>query len=150
MNAPLKLRRRSLLILLPILAAAAAPDQKQARIDRLERRVFAPCCYTESVAIHQSEIAVKMRLEIAKWVEQGSTDEQILGTYIGRYGDKVLIDPATAPKEWSYLVPWMVAVLGMGAAAAMLWRWRLARLAVAPAVNLADVALPDLPDFDDE
>jgi len=150
MRPRLNLRCGCLLILLPILALGAAPDQKQARIERLERRVFAPCCYTESVAIHQSEIALKMRLEIAGWVEQGSTDEQILGTYIARYGEKVLIDPATAPKEWSYLVPWMVAVLGMGAAAAMLWRWRLARLAVTPAVNFADVALPDLPDFDDE
>ena len=150
MRTHLNLRRGSLLILLPILASGAASNPKQARIDRLERRVFAPCCYTESVTIHQSEIAVKMRLEIAKWVEQGRTDEEILGTYVARYGDKALIDPATAPKEWSYLVPWMVAALGMGAAAAMLWRWRLARLAVTPAVNFADVALPDLPDFDDE
>jgi len=150
MRTRMNLRRGSLLVLLPILVVAAASDQKQARIDRLERSVFAPCCYTESVAIHQSEIAVKMRLEIAKLVEQGSTDEQILGTYVARYGGKVLIDPATAPQEWSYLVPWIVAVLGMGAAAAMLWRWRLARLAVTPAVNFADVALPDLPDFDDE
>jgi hypothetical protein len=28
----------------------------------LEHAVLAPCCYTEPVAIHQSEIAVKMRL----------------------------------------------------------------------------------------
>jgi len=150
MRTRLTLRRGSLLVLLPILVWSAASDQKQARIDRLERRVFAPCCYTESVAIHQSEIAMKMRLEISKWVEQGRTDEEILGTYVARYGDKVLIDPATAPKEWSYLVPWIVAVLGMGAAAAMLWRWRLARLSLASAPHVADVALPDLPDFDEE
>ena len=150
MRTRLTLRRGSLLVLLPILAAAAASDQKQARIARLERRVLAPCCYTESVAIHQSEIAMKMRLEISKWVEQGTTDEEILGTYVARYGNKVLIDPATAPKEWSYLVPWIVAVLGMGAAAAMLWRWRVARLRPASASNTPDVALPDVPDFDDE
>ena len=150
MRAHLKLWRGSLLVLLPILASGAASDQKLARIDRLERRVLAPCCYTQSVAIHQSEIALKIRLEIARLVGQGNTDEEILGTYVARYGDKVLIDPATAPKEWSYLVPWIVAVLSMGVAAVLLWRWRLARLPLASAWNVPEVALPDVPDFDDE
>ena len=37
---------------------AEAPN---ARIERLEGAVLAPCCYTEPVSIHQSEIALKMR-----------------------------------------------------------------------------------------
>jgi hypothetical protein len=47
-------------------------DQRQARIDRLKHAVLAPCCYAEPVAIHQSEIPVKMRLEIAECVAAGN------------------------------------------------------------------------------
>jgi len=43
-------------------------------------------------------IAIQMRIEIAKWVEQGRTDEEILDAYAKRYGAKVLVDPNTIPK----------------------------------------------------
>jgi cytochrome c-type biogenesis protein CcmH/NrfF len=62
---------------------------------------WAPCCYTEPVRQHQSEIAVKMRVEIAKWVEQGITDDEILDTYAKRYGARVLVEPKTIPKGWT-------------------------------------------------
>jgi cytochrome c-type biogenesis protein CcmH/NrfF len=81
--------------LLPFLAQGGAPQEQHARIQRLEKAVLAPCCYTETVGQHQSEIAVQMRVEIAKWVEQGRTDEEILDTYAKRYGAKVLVDPNT-------------------------------------------------------
>ena len=81
------------LTLLPVLAFGETAEQPQARVDRLEHAVLAPCCYTESVAIHQSEIALKMRLEIAKWVAAGKSDQEILDTYAGLYGGKVLVDP---------------------------------------------------------
>ena len=66
--------RLLLLVLLPSLVLAETAEQRQARVDHLEHAVLAPCCYTEPVAIHQSEIAVKMRLEIVKWVAMGRPD----------------------------------------------------------------------------
>jgi cytochrome c-type biogenesis protein CcmH/NrfF len=79
-----------LLALLPALVLAETAEKQQARVERLEHAVLAPCCYTEPVAIHQSEIAVKMRLEIAKWVAAGRSDREIIDTYVGLYGSKVL------------------------------------------------------------
>ncbi|MCX6628958.1 MAG: cytochrome c-type biogenesis protein CcmH [Candidatus Solibacter sp.] len=88
------------LALLPLLTLAQTAEQPQARVDRLEHAVLAPSCYTKSFAVHQSEIAVKMRLEIAKWVAAeiakwvaaGKSDQAILDTYVGLYGSKVLVD----------------------------------------------------------
>jgi cytochrome c-type biogenesis protein CcmH len=113
---------------LPVLAYGSGPQEQRARIQRLEKAVLAPCCYTETVGQHQSEIAIKMRVEIANWVEQGRTDEEILDTYAKRYGAKVLVDPNTIPKGWTLVVPWAVAGLGAFGAAGMLWRWRKASL----------------------
>ena len=135
---------------LPVLAYGGVPQEQRTRIQHLEKAVLAPCCYTETVGQHQSEIAVQMRVEIAKWVEQGRTDEEILGTYAKRYGAKVLVDPNTIPKGWTLVVPWAVAGLGALGAAWMLWRWRAARLATAAPSDAGGAVLPDVSDLDDE
>jgi cytochrome c-type biogenesis protein CcmH/NrfF len=135
------------LVLLPLLALAETAEQRQARVDRLEHAVLAPCCYTEPVAIHQSEIAVKMRLEIAKWVAAGRSDREIIDTYVGLYGSKVLVDPRTVPRGWMPFFPWLVLILGMFLVAWLLKRWRAAPR-ITTASSTAEV--PNLPDFDDE
>lgn len=56
---------------LPALAHGSVPQEQRGRIQRLEKAVLAPCYYTETVGQQQSEIAVQMRVEIAKRVEQG-------------------------------------------------------------------------------
>ena len=131
---------------LPFLLPGSARQESRTRIERLEKIVLAPCCYTESVNRHSSEIAVKMRLEISNWVEQGRSDQQILDTYAERYGAKVLVDPNTLPKDYTLMVPWAIAGLAMLGTGAMLWRWRATRLVP---VDDRGTPLPDLPDLDD-
>jgi cytochrome c-type biogenesis protein CcmH/NrfF len=135
------------LALLPLVAFAETPDQQQARVERLEHAVLAPCCYTESVALHQSEIAVKMRLEIAKWVAAGKSDQEILNTYAGLYGAKVLVDPRTVPHGWMPFVPWLFAVLGVFFVLWLLKRWSPAQV---PETVPLDVEAQNLPDLEEE
>jgi cytochrome c-type biogenesis protein CcmH/NrfF len=131
---------------LPLLALAKTAEQQHARIERLEHAVLAPCCYTEPVAIHQSEIAVKMRLEIAKWVAIGRSDEEIIGTYVGLYGSEVLVDPRTVPRGWMPFVPWLVLILGMFLVAWLLKHWRAAPRAAAASSTTETLNLPDVDD----
>ena len=135
---------------LPVLAYGSGPQEQRARIQRLEKAVLAPCCYTETVGQHQSEIAIEMLVEIANWVEQGRTDEEILNTYAERYGAKVLVDPNTIPRGWTLVVPWAFAILGTLGAAWMLWRWRVPRLATTGPPDAGGAVLPDFPDLEDE
>ena len=135
------------LALLPSLVLADTVEQQQARVDRLEHAVLAPCCYTEPVAIHQSEIAVKMRLEIVKWVAMGRSDREILDTYVGLYGSKVLVDPRTVPRGWTPFFPWLVFILGVFLVVWLLRRWRAAPR-TATASSTTEVL--NLPDVDDE
>jgi hypothetical protein len=90
-------------------------------------------------------IAIQMRIEIAKWVEQGRTDEEILDAYAKRYGAKVLVDPNTMPKGWTLVVPWAAASLGGLGAAWMLRRWCAARLAQIAPSDVGGGILPDIP-----
>ncbi len=135
-----------LLALLPSLSFAETTEQQQVRVDRLEHAVLAPCCYAESVAVHQSEIALKMRLEIAKWVAAGKTDQEILNTYVGAYGAKVLVDPRTAPRWWMQWVPWLALAFGIAGGFWLLQRWRARPGAGSTSVGDQFVELPDLDD----
>jgi len=126
-----------------------AQDDRSARIARLEDAVLAPCCYTEPVSRHQSEIALKMRIEIAKWVLAGRTDREILGTYVDLYGARVLVDPRTRPEWWTPWIPWLTVIFAMGFGFWLLRQWQAKTV---PADTLSNglelAALPDLGEDD--
>ncbi len=131
----------------PPVTAGTAEDQR-ARVQRIEDSVLAPCCYTEPVSHHQSEVAVKMRIEIAKWVAEGRTDQEILGTYVQQYGSRVLVDPRTIPGWWTPWVPWLAVIFGVGFGCWLLMRWRAKLPPEASSLPGSDDAAV-LPDFDD-
>ncbi len=128
----LSVKRTALLIMPPLMLVAflalasppEMPEQHKARALRIEEALLAPCCYKEPVSRHQSEIAVKMRLEIARWVAMGRTDQEILDAYARQYGAKVLADPRTQPTMWMRWVPWLALILGAASCVLLLRRWR--------------------------
>jgi len=130
------------------LAAAETPPEQKARVQRLENAVLALCCYAEPVSRHQSGVALKMRIDIAKWVAEGRTDQEILGTYVEEYGSKVLVDPLTIPGWWTPWVPWLVVILCVVSGFWFLRRWRTRPLPAASPSPGSDTA--DLPVLDDE
>jgi cytochrome c-type biogenesis protein CcmH/NrfF len=134
---------RLLAALLPLVALAQTPEQ-HARIENLENKLLAPCCYGEAVAHHQSQVAVQMRAEIRDWVMQGRTDREILDTYKARYGARVLIEPEGALWWWVHVIPGVALVLGLGFAV-----WFLRRMRARPSPGPAGYG-PEIPEFDDD
>ncbi len=131
---------------LPAFLLAGTAEQQQARVDHLEHAVLAPCCYREPVAIHQSDIALRMRLEIAQWVAMGKSDQEILDTYVNRYGAGVLVDPNTLPRWWMAWIPWIVSVLGVAGGVWTLRRWKSPPVSGAGAEGVQILELPDVED----
>jgi cytochrome c-type biogenesis protein CcmH/NrfF len=77
----------------------------------------------------------------------GRSDREILDTYVGLYGSKVLVDPRTVPRGWTPFFPWLVLILGVFLVFWLLRRWRAAPRTPAA---LSTTEVPNLPDFDDE
>jgi cytochrome c-type biogenesis protein CcmH len=118
----------NLMTALPLLvgifiALAPAAGTQQQRIQRLEGMVLAPCCYSEPVSIHRSDIALQMKVEIANWVRDGKSDDEILGEYKQRYGARVLIEPEGSVWWWVNLIPGMAFAAGLVAVAWLIRRW---------------------------
>ncbi len=74
---------------------------------------MAPCCWSESVASHRSEIAAAMRAEISRMVSEGKSDREILDYYKAKYGARVLMEPEGELRLWAYTVPVIATLAGL-------------------------------------
>ena len=84
-NGPVWMEREmtqlALLLTLCVPVGWTQNPAQQERIHQLQDSMLAPCCWAESVAVHRSEPAMQMRLEIKKFVLEGKTDREILDYY---------------------------------------------------------------------
>jgi cytochrome c-type biogenesis protein CcmH len=121
------------LAVVPATAASTIPEVERARFDSLSDKLFAPCCYAESVRVHRSSVAVEMRGEIANMMAQGKTDQQILDFYVQKYGERVLMVPEGGKRQWLFVIPFVMLVLG-GLVVVLVLR-RMKRIQPAPAAT---------------
>ncbi len=80
-------------ILCAALALAAAPPASDDDVREVASALIAPCCWTQQASIHQSPAARQMRDEIRTMLAAGRTRDEILQTYVARYGTRVLAEP---------------------------------------------------------
>jgi len=91
---------------------AALTEEQKTRIDFLEHRVLAPCCWQEPVADHRSEISLQMQTEIKEMVLAGKTDREILDHYKAQYGMRIFVEPEGTQFVVMNVVPFVF--LGIG------------------------------------
>lgn len=92
-------------------------------IHKVEARLLAPCCYTQSIAEHGSDIAVQMRREVTEMVAEGKTEEEIVNYYRDQYGDRILIVPDGLTGRILFSLP--VATLVVASLALFTWLRRM-------------------------
>jgi cytochrome c-type biogenesis protein CcmH len=64
---------------------------------RLEGRIMAPCCWTQTIDIHGSEPAYELRREIRKRLKAGESADAIEASFVQRYGQRILAVPDSSP-----------------------------------------------------
>lgn len=65
----------------------------------LERRLFAPCCYTQTLDLHESEVSHALRAEIRERLVAGERSEAIEQSLVSRYGEKIRAVPEQDPSR---------------------------------------------------
>jgi cytochrome c-type biogenesis protein CcmH len=124
----------SKLLLLALLAAPSADTQRH-----IEERFIAPCCWSESVAVHRSEVAAEMRAEIQKRLAAGQSEDQIVSFFVSKYGERILMEPRGANAVWLTMMPWVALVLGL-----LMLTWFIRRRSAREPAQAAR-SLPPLP-----
>jgi cytochrome c-type biogenesis protein CcmH len=104
-------------------AAGAKPAADAAR--EIEDQLIAPCCWSQPVSQHDSEIAEQIRNEVSSMVAAGKSREEILDFYVARYGERILVTPrARGFNVLVYVLPWAALPLGAWILFLLLKKWR--------------------------
>ncbi|MEG0009339.1 MAG: heme lyase NrfEFG subunit NrfF [Aeromonas sp.] len=92
------------------LAAASGVDtyefrhpELQSRAQELARSLRCPQCQNQNLVESNSPIALDLRLEVYRWVDEGQSDQQVIARMTSRFGDFVRYDPpfkATTALLW--------------------------------------------------
>jgi cytochrome c-type biogenesis protein CcmH/NrfF len=101
-----------LMALAPLWPADLNPEQQQ-RAHKLETSLLAPCCWSEPVATHRSEISLSIKAEIEKLVGEGKNDREILDLYKSRYGMRIFVEPEGSQWWVMNVVPVVMTILGV-------------------------------------
>lgn len=130
------------LIWIPLVFVTGLAANEQDRVKALQDKFLSPCCWSESVLHHRSELATGMRREIASLVQAGKSDSAIVDTFIARHGRRVLREPE-GTASW-VLNSVLAAVLALAAFAVVVMIRRLRSRA--PLVELQPANVLNLPD----
>jgi cytochrome c-type biogenesis protein CcmH len=104
------------------LALAAAPALAQStpddpRLEALEERFIAPCCWTEPLSSHDSPLARELREELRVRLARGETPADLEASLVGRYGERILsTPPGIEPVALGVLAAIALAAVLLGAA----------------------------------
>jgi len=91
---------------------ASLSNTQKSEIRKVEERLLAPCCYTQSIAVHGSEVADQMRAEVTEMVVQGRSEYEIVNYYKSLYGNRVLIVPDGVTGRILFSLPAITAAFG--------------------------------------
>ncbi|MEB2313527.1 MAG: cytochrome c-type biogenesis protein CcmH [Polyangiaceae bacterium] len=111
----------------PSLPTAPAPSSDDAPVpgaQALEGKLIAPCCWMQTVDIHDSPIALELRGEVRRRLRAGESEDAILASMVSRYGERVLAVPPGNPlKTTAVILALVFGAAGVGAGG-LLVRWR--------------------------
>jgi cytochrome c-type biogenesis protein CcmH len=101
------------MLLCAILSFGADEKQNAEKAREIEDNLIAPCCWSQPVSQHYSEVAEQIRNEVREMVASGKSRDEILDYYVAKYGERILATPrAKGFNALAYILPWAALPLG--------------------------------------
>ena len=105
--------------------ASALAQAQSRRAVELETRLFVPCCYVQTLDVHESDLADKLRGEITRRLSEGEAPQAIEDDMVARYGERVRAVPRDVDPRANIPVAVFAALtLGLLALAWVALRWQ--------------------------
>ena len=109
----------SILLIGALIVGPLTPGQLK-KVERLEKKLMAPCCYSQTIYDHMSNEAAQMRDEVMAMVEAGKSEQEIITYYRMKYGETILAVPDGRAGEVAYAVPVSIALVALLALAGVI------------------------------
>ena len=125
-----------------IASSIGAENAQMEKIAReIEDNLIAPCCWTQPVSEHPSEVSDTIRREVREMLAAGKSRNEIIDHYVAKYGERILAAPrARGFNRLAYILPWLALVAGAGLTIILVKKFRT------PAAAAATPARPPAPD----
>jgi len=95
----------------------------------VEGRLLAPCCYLQTLDVHESPMATELRREVRTRLAAGELPEAVEDDFAARYGERVRAVPrGRDPRGSMSLVAISALVAAAIGLALLVRRWRRTRL----------------------
>ena len=129
------------IILLAILSPGAETGKTADKAREIEDQLIAPCCWSQPVSQHDSEVSQQIRDEVSKMLAAGKSRDEILDFFVARYGERILVTPrAKGFNTLVYILPWAALPIGAWILVLLIRKLRSSAPSPAPAPS----AVPDL------
>jgi cytochrome c-type biogenesis protein CcmH len=96
-------------------SASVSPD----RVNRIAALLIAPCCWSQTAEVHQSDAAKTVKEKIRVGILAGKTDEEIVQEFIDEYGERILSVPR--PRGFNLTLWVFLALVIVVSAAGLSW-----------------------------
>ena len=138
-----QIRTVTIVLLFSAMASfGAGSNQQAAQVREIEDSLIAPCCWSQPVSEHYSEVAEQIRNEVEAMVAAGKSRDEILDFYVSKYGERILATPrAKGFNSLVYILPWAALIVGAWVVIVLLKKLRSP--GPAAAAESASLPLPD-------
>ena len=103
-------------------------------VNAVARDMYCPVCENIPLDVCPTAACQQWREEIRAQLEAGQMPHQIKASFVARYGDRVVGTPEDPTlRALSLITPWLVGLIAVFSAAAIILRWRRNR--VVPATS---------------
>lgn len=144
---------RVVALALLVLAGSSLGSVALARSRRaveLETRLFAPCCYVQTLDVHESGLADALRHEIERRLQAGEGAQQIEDDLVTRFGERIRAVPrGSDPRSQIPLTVGIALSVGLLVLGLLALRWQRRQLHGTSAGTDRPAVAGDL-DFDQE
>jgi len=114
-----------ILAALPVAAQEATEPITFDMVNKIARELYCPVCPNETLEACQTQACAQWRAEIANQIGEGQSEQQIIDSFVRRYGDRVLGTPQDpALRALSLVTPFVIAGLALLVGIFTFMRWR--------------------------
>lgn len=89
-------------------------------IKQIAGKLMAPCCWSQTADVHQSEAADQIQAQIRTALQQGHTEKEIIAGFVATYGERILATPEASGFN---LMVWILPILALPVGGWILWRY---------------------------